>query len=177
MRRATLLGASGRGLLAGIAGTGAMTAVQELWSRLQASGETESSGAGPWEQAPAPAQVAKCVLEAVFGRRVSPSRIEPLTQATHWLYGIGWGIIYGLGRETVIGRPRRHGLLLGAGGWGASYLQLVPMGIYEPPWRYPARELALDLSYHLVYGSFVVGAYDAGVLVFETEARSGRGPG
>jgi hypothetical protein len=33
-----------------------------------------------------------------------------------------------------------------------SYAQLVPMGLYAPPWTYPPRELALDLSYHVVYG-------------------------
>ena len=42
-----------------------------------------------------------------------------------------------------------------------SYAQLVPMGIYEPPWRYPVRELATDLSYHLVYGSAVAEAFGA----------------
>ena len=30
-----------------------------------------------------------------------------------------------------------------------SYVQL---GLYEPPWKYPPTQLALDLSYHLVYG-------------------------
>jgi hypothetical protein len=42
-----------------------------------------------------------------------------------------------------------------------SYLELVPMGIYEPPWRYPIGTVALDASYHLVYGSAVGAAYAA----------------
>ena len=29
------------------------------------------------------------------------------------------------------------------------------------PWRYPARELALDLGYHLAYGLAVAGAFAA----------------
>ena len=41
-----------------------------------------------------------------------------------------------------------------------SYAQLVPMGIYEPPWKYPAKELALDLSYHIVYGITAAIAYE-----------------
>jgi uncharacterized membrane protein YagU involved in acid resistance len=159
MKRVTLLVVIGRGLVAGAAGTGAMTAAQELAAPPEA-GEAASDGADPWGQAPAPAQAARRVLAAVFGRPVSPSRIESLTHATHWLYGIGWGVVYGLVQETAVARPLRHGLLFGAGVWGASYLQLVPMGIYKPPWRYPPRMLALDASYHLVYGSFVVGAYD-----------------
>ena len=40
-----------------------------------------------------------------------------------------------------------------------SYVELVPMGLYEPPWKYPAKSLAKDLSYHLVYGVALAGAY------------------
>jgi hypothetical protein len=35
------------------------------------------------------------------------------------------------------------------------------MGLYAPPWTYPPGELALDLSYHLVYGTGVAAAYRA----------------
>jgi hypothetical protein len=34
-----------------------------------------------------------------------------------------------------------------------SYAQLVPVGLYQPPRRYPPKERGLDLSYHLVYGT------------------------
>ncbi len=51
------------------------------------------------------------------------------------------------------------GAAFGTGAWAASYAELVPLGIYQPPWRYPAKELALDLSYHLVYGLAVAGAF------------------
>jgi hypothetical protein len=40
-----------------------------------------------------------------------------------------------------------------------SYVELVPMGLYELPWAYPAKDLALDLSYHLVYGAGLAGGY------------------
>lgn len=40
-----------------------------------------------------------------------------------------------------------------------SYAQLVPMGLYEPPWKYPPKDLAMDFSYHLVYGTTVASAY------------------
>ena len=32
------------------------------------------------------------------------------------------------------------------------------MGLYDPPWKTPPAELALDLSYHLVYGAVVVAS-------------------
>ncbi len=36
---------------------------------------------------------------------------------------------------------------------------MVPMGIYEPPWKYSAPVLTLDLSYHLVYGGATALAF------------------
>jgi hypothetical protein len=72
----------------------------------------------------------------------------------HWLYGTGWGAAYAL-----LGRP--NGAVFGTGVWAAAYAELVPLGIYEPPWKYPAKDLAIDLSYHLVYGVTVQGAYAA----------------
>jgi hypothetical protein len=156
MDRATPLGALARGLLAGAVGTAAMTAAQRIGSRLQASGGDEAPS---WENAPAPAKVAKRILEGVFDRTVPAARIDVLTQVTHWLYGVAWGGVYGLVQETTLGRPTRTGLLFGAGVWGASYVALVPMGIYEPPWRYPAATVAFDATYHLVYGEAVAAAY------------------
>jgi hypothetical protein len=156
MDRATPLGALARGLLAGAVGTAAMTAAQRIASRLQSSGGDE----GPsWENSPAPAKVAKRILEGVFNRTVPAARIEVLTQVTHWLYGVAWGGVYGLVQETTLGRSTRTGLLFGVGVWGASYIALVPMGIYEPPWRYPAATVAFDATYHLVYGEAVAAAY------------------
>ena len=63
----TLLGSVGKGLLAGVAGTAAMTAWQEIAAKLRSS-DVESGGppAGdrdPWETAPAPAKVAKLIGE------------------------------------------------------------------------------------------------------------------
>lgn len=164
----TPLGAIGRGLVAGAIGTAAMTGWQTLAGKLQGaaegSGGSEGSSSGeepkdPWEEASAPAKVAKRVLEGVFEQEVGPDKIGLLTQAMHWGYGTSWGAAYGVlagtaGRSTV-----RGGLAFGTGVWASSYAQLVPMGLYEPPWKYPPQTLALDLSYHLVYGTGVAAAY------------------
>jgi hypothetical protein len=40
-----------------------------------------------------------------------------------------------------------------------SYAVLPAMEIYDKPWEYPPRSLALDGGYHLVYGLAVAGAY------------------
>ncbi len=156
----TPLGAAGRGLVAGAAGTAAMTAWQELASRLQNDGGKEEATPS-WEDAPAPAVVAKRVLESVFRREVSRRRIPLLTNVMHWGYGTGWGLAYGLLQGTVRANPLLLGGVFGAGVWAASYVELVPMGLYEPPWEYPAKTVAKDLSYDLVYGAGTAAAYEA----------------
>jgi hypothetical protein len=152
-----------RGALAGAFGTAAMTAWQALASTLQSSGEEESQvgSQNPWEQAPAPAKVAKRIGEGIFQKDVSPDLIPLLSNAMHWAYGTSWGLPYGL---SVAGRPGsalRRGATLGVAVWASSYLQLVPMGIYQPPWKYKPQELALDLSYHLIYGLGASIAFNA----------------
>lgn len=164
MTRTTPLGAVARGVLAGAAGTAAMTAWQELSSRLQSSGGSSGGGEGgdgedPWTSAPAPAKVAKRLIEGVFRREVGPEYIRLLTHAAHWSYGTAWGAVYGLLQGTLRVNPLAHGIAFGTGVWAMSYVELVPMGLYEPPWKYPAKSLAKDLSYHLVYGAGVAGAY------------------
>ena len=111
-----------------------------------------------WDDAPAPAQVARMAIRGLFGRDVPAERIPLLTNAVHWSYGTAWGAVFGLVRR---GNPLVSGLLFGAGVWALSYVQLVPLGIYQPPWEYEPKELAKDLSYHLVYGAGVAAAYEA----------------
>ena len=145
-----------------------MTAWQELSTKLQSSGEDRGSGEtaasgvaepDPWEHASAPAKVGRKILEDVFGYEVPPEKIGLLTNVMHWGYGTSWGALYGLIRGTAARRALRSGLLFGTGVWATSYLTLVPVGIYQPPWKYPPKELALDLSYHLAYGAGVGAGY------------------
>lgn len=162
----TPIGALGRGFVAGAIGTAAMTGYQMLVARIRESGQDDEQEPAneeptdPWEDAPAPAQVARRIIEGVFKREVPPERIGLLTNAAHWAYGIAWGGLAGILLGSTSGaRPLREGLAFGSGVWASSYATLVPMGIYEPPWEYPPAELAIDLSYHLVYGAGVAGAF------------------
>ena len=166
-RSPTPLGALFRGLLAGGSGTAAMTAYQELVQSSQDRGPSTEpqSDAERWQHAPAPAQVAKRILEGIFHEDVSAAHIPLLTNAMHWLYGTSLGALYGLVQGTIRANPLAAGLAFGGGAWALSYAQLVPMGIYEPPWRYPPKTLAVDLSYHLVYGVGVAGTYAAADLL------------
>lgn len=154
----TPLGAVARGLIAGAVGTSAMTAYQLLVARLRKDdSETQPKR---WRDAPAPAQVGKRILTGVFKENVTLADAGKLTQAMHWAYGTGWGAALGLLQGTIAASPVPAGAAFGAGVWGMSYAQLVPMGIYEAPWKYPAKELALDLSYHVVYGVAAAATLD-----------------
>jgi hypothetical protein len=150
------------GLGAGVAGTLAMTGWQELSAKLMSSDEDDSSPtpADPWDEAPVPAQVARKIAR-LAGVDPSPKRIPLLTNLMHWSYGTGWGALYGAAARRYSAHAV-SGLAFGAGVWAMSYAQLVPMRLYEPPWTYSPSQLALDLSYHLVYGAGTQAAYALG---------------
>jgi hypothetical protein len=138
-----------RGLVAGAVGTAAMTGYQTLVASFRNEGPTSPHA---WKDAPAPAQVGRRVLTVFFEKKVTLEDVPWLTRAFHWGYGVAWGSVYGVLEGGSGAKPIRPAMLFGTTVWGLSYAELVPMGIYKPPWKCPARELALDLSYHLVYG-------------------------
>jgi hypothetical protein len=67
---------------------------------------------------------------------------------------------HAIGREALGGRPRSLGPLFGLGVWAVSYAELVPLGIYEPPWNYPLGSLVDEIGYHLTYGLTVARSYE-----------------
>ncbi len=132
-----------------------MTAAQQLQQRDGGDAKEPS-----WKNAPAPAQVARKVLR-LGGFDPPPTWIPFLTNALHWGYGTAWGALYTLARGNRASGTIREGLAFGVAVWGASYAELVPLGIYKPPWEYPARMLGSDVGFHLAYGIGVVTAADA----------------
>lgn len=141
-----------RGIAAGLVGTACMTAWQELSARLRRhmQPKTMREGEDPWQRAPAPARLAKMVIEKTTGRPVPVERIGLLTNAVHWGYGTSLGAVYGLAASRR--NPALAGAAFGTGVWAFSYATLVPLGLYEWPWKYSAKTIAKDVSYHLVYG-------------------------
>ena len=156
-RPLTPVGAVARGLVAGAIGTAAMDAL--LFARFRrGGGETRfaewelSKGLESWEDAPAPAHVGKRFVEGLFQRELPPARVPLVNNVTHWGYGILNGAQYGIVAGSLP-KPRvRYGLPFGASVWGAGYVVLPAMRLYEPIWKYDAKTLANDLSAHLVYG-------------------------
>jgi hypothetical protein len=157
MTTVTPLGAIGRGLLAGAAGTAAMDTL--LFARFRRAGgaggfpawET-SQGLSAWEDAPAPAQVGKRLVEGLFQVQLPPARARLANNVTHWAYGMLGGAQLGVLAGSLPRLRLRHGLPFGAAVWGAGYVILPAAGLYEPIWAYDLRTLAGDLGAHLVYG-------------------------
>jgi hypothetical protein len=152
-----------RGLAAGVVGTACMTGLQEVMAarrrRARAAAGHPMQDADPWEHAPAPAKLARLVLEGVFHREVPAERIPFFTNAVHWGFGIQMGVAYALLQTLAGGRPAVRGPLFGLGVWAQSYATLVPLGLYQWPWHYRGGAIAKDVSYHLLYGSGVAAGY------------------
>lgn len=162
-RRMTPLGALARGALAGVAGTAVMDLAGYLRFR-RGGGQDDpltwefSPGLQEWEQTPAPGQVGKRLFEGLLQRPL-PARYAALTSGlTHWLYGVGWGSLFGL----VVGSSKLARLSralvgppFGAAVFGAAYVILPLTRLYKPIWEYDNQTLAKDLNSHLVYGAGV----------------------
>ena len=153
----TPLGAVMRGAAAGAVGTIAMDL---LWfSRYRHNGgdgrfvDWESSvGLSSWDEAPAPAQFGRRLIQGVFQRDLPPERARLLNNIVHWTTGVGWSAAFGLVSGSFPNHRSWHGLILGAGVWAQAYAVLVPAKLYKPMWEYDGETLWKDLSAHLVYG-------------------------
>jgi hypothetical protein len=132
----TPLGALTPGVVAGVVGTAAMDLAQFVRYR-RGGGDDRllawefSAGLKDWEQAPAPAHVAKRVVEGVCQRQPPPERAALVNNLTHWGYGIAWGGLFGLVEGSLRAPRIRHGLILGATVWTTScvLLPLVTPGL------------------------------------------------
>jgi len=122
-------------------------------------GWESSEGLVSWENAPAPALVAKRLLEAGLGHDLSPRYARLLNNATHWGFGLATGGGYGL----LLGSRHKpklwYGLPFGATVWASGYVVLPLLGVYKPIWEYDLETLRKDLSAHLVFGTATTAAF------------------
>jgi hypothetical protein len=152
-----------RGVDAGALGTLAMDTL--LYRRYQDGGGTSpfpawesSEDVEGWEHAPAPALVAKKVIETVTRRPVPAHYARFLNNVMHWGFGLGQGAAYGLLLRSWKSRVW-YGLPFGAAVWAGGYAILPRLGVYEDIWKYDLETLAKDLSAHLVFGTATAAAF------------------
>lgn len=158
------LDAIARGVAASAVGTLAMDASLYLRYRRDGgdaafAGWESSEGVVSWEDAPAPARVAKRLLEGVLKRDVPPRYARALNNATHWAFGLaagaGYGFLLGSRHESKIA----YGVPFGAAVWAGGYVVLPQLGVYEPIWEYDLQTLGKDLRAHLVFGTATAAAF------------------
>ena len=143
----TLATSIGRGLLAGFAGTAAMTVSSTLEAKLR--GRAPSS-------APARA-TAKVLGISEFDSDLAKARFNDLS---HWGYGTGWGVLRGLLAATGMS-PRRATLVHGAAIYGAAQVTLPALEIAPPSIYWGASEVTIDAFHHAVYAAVAGFAYAA----------------
>jgi len=142
----TIAGSIGKGLLAGFAGTAAMTVSSTLEAKLR--------GRAP-STAPARA-TAKVLGIKEFEDDVAKARFSDLS---HWGYGTGWGVLRGLLDATGMS-PKAATAAHGAAVWGSAQVTLPALEVAPPAIFWGAEEVAIDAFHHAVYAAATGIAYD-----------------
>ena len=145
----------GRGLVAGLFGTAAMTVSSTVEARLRKRAPSS---------APARA-TAKVLGIKEFDSDLAQTRFNDLS---HWGYGTSWGLLRGLLGATGMS-ARRATALHGAAIYGSAQVMLPALDIAPPVVFWPKEEIAIDAFHHLIYATATGMAY-------ELIARGSRAP-
>jgi hypothetical protein len=135
----------GRGLVAGLAGTAAMTVSSTLEARIR--GRAASS-------APARA-TAKLLGIKEFDSALAQARFNDLS---HWGYGTAWGVVRGLLAAAGLS-PRAATASHGLAVYGAAQVTLPALDVAPPAIFWKKEEIAIDLFHHVVYATATGVAY------------------
>lgn len=136
---------AGVGVLAGLAGTAAMTTSST--AEMKVSGREASS---------TPADAAGTVLGV---KPVDDAGAARFGNAVHWGYGAGWGAVRGLLGAVGLHGPVAAGVHYGLV-WGSEQVVLPATGAGKPVWKYGGTALATDAFHHAVYATVTSLAYE-----------------
>jgi hypothetical protein len=135
-----------KGVLAGLAGTAAMTVSSTLEEKLRGR-----------EPSTAPADAAAKVL----GIQEFPSdrAKNAFSNAVHWSYGTSWGVV-----RAFLGRlglpPAVASAAHFAAVWGSEQAMLPALGVSPPISEWGATEIAIDVFHHVVYVTATTAALE-----------------
>ncbi|MEY2440786.1 MAG: hypothetical protein QOJ46_212 [bacterium] len=136
----------GKGLAAGLAGTAAMTLSSTIEMRRR--GRDAST-------APADA-TAKVLGIAGFTDDGAKARFSNLV---HWGYGTSWGVMRALLGCTGLSPAAATAAHLAAV-WGNEAVMLPALDVAPPFYTWGAKEVAIDVSHHVVYALATGAAYE-----------------
>jgi hypothetical protein len=144
MRVGRLASAVGKGLVAGLAGTAAMTASSAIESKVR--------GRKPSD---APARAAEKVLGV---HPVGEEEKRRFSNLVHWGYGAAWGVpravLGGLGMPGPVATATHFATV-----WGWALTMLPVLKVAPPPTEWGAEEVAIDAMHHGVYAIACGAAY------------------
>jgi len=148
-----------KGMLAGLAGTAAVTAAMYGLSAMMGPEEAErqeSQFGPPRQETPrqAPTETfTERTASGVAQQPLSQDQKQTLATATHWLYGSAWGAIYALAHTTLQLPEPIGGGLFGLMVWGVGPLSTFPaMKITPPPSQQDRRTHLTNGALHMLYG-------------------------
>ncbi len=128
--------ALGKGLVAGVVGTAAMTVSSTVEAKRR--GRDAST---------APADAATKVLGVQPKDKATKARFS---NVVHWTYGSAWGTARGVLAELGLGTRAAtavHFLAL----WSSEAIALPALGVSPPVSEWGATEIAIDAGHQLVY--------------------------
>jgi hypothetical protein len=136
----------GKGLVAGLVGTAAMTLSSTIEMRIRNR-----------QASKAPAEAAKKVL--AIEKFQSDAAEERFSNVVHWGYGTAWGAVRGLLGVAGLGPAPAAGTHLAAM-WGSAQVMLPTLDVAPPVTMWGRREIAIDLWHHVVYTAATGLAYE-----------------
>jgi hypothetical protein len=138
--------AIGKGIIAGIAGTAAITLSQMI--EMKITGRKPST---------APADAASKVLDV---KPATEQDKQQFSQQVHWTYGTSWGIARALIAGTGLeGLPASilHFIAI----WGTAITIEPKLGVAPPVTEWEPKTIAVDMLHHAVYAAVAGLVYDA----------------
>jgi hypothetical protein len=127
----------GKGLVAGVAGTAAMT----VSSTLEAKARHRAFSTAPADAAGKVLGIDGFTSERARGR---------FSTLVHWGYGTGWGAVRGLLAAAGLRPATATGTHLAAV-WGSEQVMLPALAVAPPITRWTRSEAAIDGFHHAVY--------------------------
>ncbi|WP_347157010.1 hypothetical protein [Pontibacter chitinilyticus] len=131
-----MAGAIGRGIVAGLAGTAAMTIAQLIEMRITGRKGSDT----PY----------KAASKVLGFEAKSDADKEKLSNLIHWTYGASWGIPRGLLAEFGANGAAGTGAHFAAV-WGTEVVMLPSLGVAEPITTWGAKAIAQDVLFHGIY--------------------------
>jgi len=138
--------ALGKGVIAGLAGTLAITVSQMIEMKITGREPSDSP--------------ARAVDKVLHVKASDEEHKDQFVQQVHWTYGTLWGLgraVMDLAGLKGIGATALH---YGAV-WATEMIMLPSIDVSSPPTEWKPKELAIDGTHHLVYGAVAGLVYDA----------------